>query len=921
MSEASLNRRTLQRLSARRALDAITTSRKRSHSPATSAGSTTPTAEEMQHPMDVGPAQVQAYVEQQQGRNSLTYGEESQQNQQQQQQQHQHQETSSNLGLSWGNSGPPQEYNHHHHHQVWPSFHGSLPNYGSIEAETSSFSMMTQAESNAFRNPYRREEEIVNDPLAVGLSGTFDLGEGRSCSSGTHVDAGHQDGLTAAFYGGDHPGSTSFSISGGGGALNESTTADESAEESEDDALDPPPTTNAKGKKISPAFQTKGRKKRNKCSPEQLQALEAFFAKNRNPTGRIREELSKKLRMPERSVQVWFQNRRAKVKVLEKKGGPGDESNASPKNDRGNAPAEGSRSSQGGSRRSKGNSDASNVKQGEESVTALPATALCIGTWRRVSPLICFFSRRLQTLTWYLSSDSVGFKLEMPWTSVKSIVFDGPTNPSMAERAEGVNERLGHIRVELARPPTFFMQVFRSGNRESPEGEENRKASWRQCADFTENRQATAERIHIVSGPYVELREAVVALSRTVGPLSRLVSFNDVSHDVQGFMTVQQTSPDVLSLDLLGANQAYRDLASSSSDFDRYRDSYSTASSTSSSVYESPQPMSSSSLSQNSVERSRSHHSGTSHGSSSSNYLPSPTPTSSSLAPHQYPPPASGLSTSFDLTGLRIDTQSISSFNPSKQVRRGSEEAAVLPSFSHYHTAHAGSEMVGSAPSHLSGFSWSNLSGSSPHQGHGGGGGGGTGYTGYIHPASAPGVGPQTFDLHHQDLSLVSRHGTNVSGEGHPPPPPPHRIGGTGMTMPPTNLASIVANSQQRKMTMYDIDFFSGPTPTVNDPFSSRNNDPITNPSTTAIHPDLMDHEPNRSARTNQVERGVERQPPGDGSEGGDPHHPPPPQPSSSGSDETVSASNTTTNQPNQVPRKVQVSTSQEMSDLGLKLP
>lgn len=51
------------------------------------------------------------------------------------------------------------------------------------------------------------------------------------------------------------------------------------------------------------------RRKRNKCSPEQLASLEAFFAKNRNPTGRVREELSRRLKMPERSVQVWFQNR------------------------------------------------------------------------------------------------------------------------------------------------------------------------------------------------------------------------------------------------------------------------------------------------------------------------------------------------------------------------------------------------------------------------------------------------------------------------------------------------------------------------------------------------------------------------------------------------------------------------------------
>lgn len=48
------------------------------------------------------------------------------------------------------------------------------------------------------------------------------------------------------------------------------------------------------------------RKKRNKCTPEQYRQLEKFFARNRNPTGKIREELSRRIQMPERSVQGAF---------------------------------------------------------------------------------------------------------------------------------------------------------------------------------------------------------------------------------------------------------------------------------------------------------------------------------------------------------------------------------------------------------------------------------------------------------------------------------------------------------------------------------------------------------------------------------------------------------------------------------------
>ncbi len=54
----------------------------------------------------------------------------------------------------------------------------------------------------------------------------------------------------------------------------------------------------------------KGMKTRHKTTDEQLEQLEEFFEKNRNPTGAVRQQLAEQLKMPERSVQIWFQNRR-----------------------------------------------------------------------------------------------------------------------------------------------------------------------------------------------------------------------------------------------------------------------------------------------------------------------------------------------------------------------------------------------------------------------------------------------------------------------------------------------------------------------------------------------------------------------------------------------------------------------------------
>ncbi|KAJ1767310.1 hypothetical protein LPJ77_003793 [Coemansia sp. RSA 2523] len=56
--------------------------------------------------------------------------------------------------------------------------------------------------------------------------------------------------------------------------------------------------------------------KRKRITPEQLKELTAVFENSDTPTHDIREELSKKLCMTNREVQVWFQNRRAKFNRL-----------------------------------------------------------------------------------------------------------------------------------------------------------------------------------------------------------------------------------------------------------------------------------------------------------------------------------------------------------------------------------------------------------------------------------------------------------------------------------------------------------------------------------------------------------------------------------------------------------------------------
>ncbi|KAF9911285.1 hypothetical protein EC991_004183 [Linnemannia zychae] len=60
-------------------------------------------------------------------------------------------------------------------------------------------------------------------------------------------------------------------------------------------------------------------KKRTRASAEQLAILEDTFLTNQSPNSKVREVLAKKVKMSERSIQIWFQNRRAKVKQAQKR--------------------------------------------------------------------------------------------------------------------------------------------------------------------------------------------------------------------------------------------------------------------------------------------------------------------------------------------------------------------------------------------------------------------------------------------------------------------------------------------------------------------------------------------------------------------------------------------------------------------------
>lgn len=58
-------------------------------------------------------------------------------------------------------------------------------------------------------------------------------------------------------------------------------------------------------------------RKRTHLKPAQLEVLQDTFSKNPLPDSSIRARIAKRLGVTERTVQIWFQNRRAKARKME----------------------------------------------------------------------------------------------------------------------------------------------------------------------------------------------------------------------------------------------------------------------------------------------------------------------------------------------------------------------------------------------------------------------------------------------------------------------------------------------------------------------------------------------------------------------------------------------------------------------------
>ncbi|EIE88502.1 hypothetical protein G6F46_012288 [Rhizopus delemar] len=289
-------------------------------------------------------------------------------------------------------------------------------------------------------------------------------------------------------------------------------------------------------------------RKRTHLKPSQVAVLQESFMVNTLPDSAIRTRLATELDVSERTVQIWFQNRRAKARKsdgLEPNVRTGwldlpvtkpavrcitKRARSSSKPERPvwipqrelqpRAMSEGMGSLAYMALENKEREGAS-FGSTADPLISIPASTLRIGHWARfVHPidashpydLSCFGDSH--QLIWQVQDGPNEFRIHTAYDHIQHIRF------------ASLQLDLGQLEIERRAGTLPFFAMKRS------------PSDWIPCGDFTEHKQATASAIHILQGPPHLLKSAVLHwITRVPSLATKLVFLDDFLPDLSPSLT------------------------------------------------------------------------------------------------------------------------------------------------------------------------------------------------------------------------------------------------------------------------------------------------------------------------------------------------------------------------------------------------
>ncbi|GAA5804620.1 hypothetical protein EDC94DRAFT_625104 [Helicostylum pulchrum] len=305
-------------------------------------------------------------------------------------------------------------------------------------------------------------------------------------------------------------------------------------------------------------------RRRTHLKPSQVAVLQESFVTNTLPDASMRAQLAQELAISERTVQIWFQNRRAKARKLEAGGGlpslvPNvrtgwiDMPQPTQTTFRSFITPECYENEPTIKRRPRSSSKPEKTTsfivptpppramsegmgrlcetKDTSSLVSFPVNTIRIGSWARFASqvnnewdLVCFSDPTSRMLIWQVQDDGHQFRIEVNYNNIKQIKLGKISND------------MGQLEIDVE--PSISFSMTRQGIDQD----------WIRCGDFTENQQATEGTSHALQGAHDNLRQSLLELISQAPDLAgKLVIVPDTDFLCRDMTVSPSATPEPIS--------------------------------------------------------------------------------------------------------------------------------------------------------------------------------------------------------------------------------------------------------------------------------------------------------------------------------------------------------------------------------------